>query len=169
MTLIEQFYILYMYIMCMVSGVIIVFWYKFIHKIVNLKILRPFGDAYIQIGHIKKNPKVSTFKHGDKEHIIVMKEAIQERATRWTLYYDENSEYPMTFGVIQKTNAKLMKTVMRSEVYNRFLSRYRDKTFLFIIFALIIIIGIIIGISFYQNYNLMQQIVKLKQSGMVIP
>jgi len=116
------------------------------------KILVKRGEGWETIKTIKTNKPVETVNYGDKTYIIDYSKAIIDNNT-YVLYYEINNSSPLQFKTAEKIDAKLLNTVIKSNLLSKIFKPSSLWDYLLPI-GLGIAIGFILGQSVIQWQSL---------------
>lgn len=150
--------------------IFLVYWFYIRKGKVRIKIMRKYKEGYRVIKTIKRISLSNlTHSYKDKSYNLDITKAILDEHNRPELFYDESDAEPLSFFDNKNPkDSKIFDKVLKSEVYSKFLSRYRDKYYIIIIVVLICaVVGLAVFTSYLYNKQNEQILLLLSQMAKI--
>lgn len=149
--------------------VIFLLWFFKIRKVLNVRILREYGDAFKIILSRKLPYNTETFSYKDRSYLVDTTVSIFDGNNNPTLFYQQEHAKPI--HLIPPSNivdSKVLKTTLESNEYDNMMRNPRDRINMTFFVVLVVIICGLAGMWMYRETQHNAYVIELIKNQTIV-
>lgn len=150
--------------------VLFLLWFFKIRKVLNIRILREYGDAFKMIVAKKLPYNTETFNYGKHSYFADTTVSIFDKNNNPTLYYLQGHAKPI--HIVKPANivdSRILKTTLESNEYDNMMKNPRDKLNMTFFIVLVCIICGLAGVWMFRETQHNAYVIELIKNQTMIP